>query len=118
MKFMTLNCLFLCLQEIIFGSNHTSHRLFLIIVPTIFIYTRLSAVLTIIFEVILHVWSHKKNSNNTNESIYYRSPLHVITSQFCGTCRQEMEMERVSKLQDERQRCWRLRLEDVARRIS
>lgn len=78
----------------------------------------MSAILTVLAEVFLHLWSHKKNQHNTNTKIYYRSPLHVITSQFCAVCRQEREMEQVSKLQDRRQRSWRYHLEDVARRIS
>lgn len=69
-------------------------------------------------EVALHLWSHKNNQRNTNKMIYYRSPLHVITSQFCAVCRQEREMEQVSKLQDRRKRSWHFHLEAVARRIS
>lgn len=105
-------------QEIIFGCNQTSHRLFLILIPSLAIFTRISAILTVLIEICLHLWAHKKNQRNTNETIYYRSPLHVITSQFCAVCRQEREMEQVSKLQDRRKRIWRFHLEDVARRIT
>lgn len=81
---------------------------------------RISAFLTMLIEVALHHWVHRKNSQNTNQSIFYESPLHVITKQFCAECQQVAIMDKVSKLQDERARGWRwhLQLEEVARRIT
>lgn len=72
------------LQEIILGYNKTSHRLFLI--PSLFIFPRLAAIIIMITEIALHVWSHSKNTRNANPKIYYRSPLHALTSQFCSLC--------------------------------
>lgn len=97
----------LCLaiaQEIILGCNKTSHRLFLI--PTIFMCFRFYAVAMAFVEIFLHVWAHKKNARNTNEHIYYRSPLHIITSQFCASCLHKRQMDKVSKLQEKRQKIW------------
>lgn len=101
------------LQEIILGCNKTSHRLFLI--PSLFIFTRIFAPLILLIEVYLHVWAHRKNSRNTNANIYYRSPLHIITAQFCANCRNHSEMEQVSRLQDKRLQSWRQHIRDMAR---
>lgn len=103
------------LQEIILGCNKTSHRLFLI--PTIFFFYRFCGVLIAIIEVCLHVWAHKKNAQNKNVHIYYRSPLHVMTSQFCAVCRNRSEMDRVSKLQVKRQQNWQHHLNHVTKTV-
>lgn len=101
------------LQDIILGCNKTSHRLFLL--PSFFLFFRLCAPVIEIIEIFLHVWAHKKNSQNTDENFYYRSPLHIVTSQFCAVCRNKKQMDQVSKLQDERMRNWRLHLKNVSR---
>ena len=72
------------LQKIILGYNKTSHRLFLI--PSLFFFPRIAAIILMITEISLHVWSHSKNMRNANPKIYYRSPLHALTSQFCSMC--------------------------------
>lgn len=71
-------------QKIILGYNKTSHRLFLI--PSLFFFPRFAAIILMITEITLHVWSHSKNTRNANPKIYYRSPLHALTSQFCSLC--------------------------------
>lgn len=71
-------------QKIILGYNKTSHRLFLI--PSLFIFPRIAAIILMVTEITLHVWSHSRNSRNANPKIYYRSPLHALTSQFCSLC--------------------------------
>lgn len=86
------------------GCNKTSHRLFLI--PTIFMCFRFYAVAMAFVEIFLHVWAHKKNARNQNQNIYYRSPLHIITSQFCASCLHKRQMDKVSKLQEKRQKIW------------
>lgn len=89
-----------------------SHRLFLI--PSLFLCFRLCAPLIGIIEIALHVWAHKKNSKNTDENVYYRSPLHIVTSQFCAVCRNKSQMDQVSRLQEKR-RNWRLHFKNMAR---
>lgn len=108
-------CIILSLfsKEIILGSNVTSHRLFLL--PTMFVCFRLYAALMAFVEIFLHVWAHKKNSRNTDANVYYRSPLHIITSQFCATCLHEKQMDKVSKLQEKRLKNWRQHFKHVAR---
>jgi len=71
-------------EKIILGYNKTSHRLFLI--PSLFMFPGVAAIILMITEITLHVWSHSKNSRNVNPKIYYRSPLHALTSQFCSIC--------------------------------
>jgi len=103
-------------EEIILGCNKTSHRLFLIF-ASLSIFIRIVTVVATILEVTIHVWAHKKNCRNSNPNIYYRSPLHVFTSQFCKACQHELEMDQVIKLQDQRNRHWRLSLKNVAKNI-
>lgn len=97
------------------GYNKTSHRLFLI--PSLFICFRLCAPLMAVIEICLHVWAHKKNARNTNANIYYRSPLHIMTSQFCAVCRNRSEMDQVSKLHVKRQQNWRHHFNHMAKTV-
>ncbi|XP_034171091.1 uncharacterized protein LOC117600150 [Osmia lignaria lignaria] len=52
-----------------------------------------------IFEVSLHVWAHRKNKALKNASVYFRSPFHAISSEFCALCQNETCMDRVGKMQ-------------------
>lgn len=111
-QFSIFNLLSIEFQDIILGCNKMSHRLFLI--PSLFLCFRLCAPLIGIIEIALHVWAHKKNSKNTDENVYYRSPLHIFTSQFCAVCRNKAQMDQVSRLQEKR-RNWRLHFQNVTR---
>lgn len=73
-------------EKIILGYNKTSHRLFLL--PSLFLFPKIAALIILVTEITLHVWSHQRNSRNDNPSTYYRSPLHALTSQFCNFCRE------------------------------
>lgn len=77
----------------------------------------MSAVAVAFIELTMHCWSHAKNSKNSNPNIYYRSPMHILTSQFCIVCRHESSMDQVIKLQDQRNKHWRLSLRNVAKNI-
>ncbi|XP_055700963.1 uncharacterized protein LOC129800531 isoform X2 [Phlebotomus papatasi] len=104
-------------EEIILGYNKTSHRMFLI--PSLFLFFKLTAIFIITVETLLHIWAHRRNSRNKNPCIYYRSPLHVVSSQFCAICRSESSMKRVKKIQDERTRIRRLhQLDFVTRTLT
>lgn len=74
-------------------------------------------VVGVLLEFAMHAWAHYKNFSNTNPEIYYRSPLHVFTAQFCASCRRETAMNQVIKMQDQRMKLWQLNLKDVARTI-
>ncbi|XP_043248759.1 uncharacterized protein LOC122395341 [Colletes gigas] len=50
-------------------------------------------------EVSLHVWAHHKNKALKNASVYFRSPFHGISSEFCALCQNETCMDRVGKMQ-------------------
>lgn len=52
-----------------------------------------------IFETSLHVWAHHKNKALKNASVYFRSPFHAISSEFCALCQSETCMDRVGKMQ-------------------
>ncbi|XP_063701717.1 uncharacterized protein LOC134831825 [Culicoides brevitarsis] len=103
-------------EAIILGYNKTSHRMFFI--PSLFMFPQLSAAILIVTEILLHIWAHRRNSKNTNDCIYYRSPLHALTSQFCGRCRQTMIQETVSELHDKRLRKYKSLWRYVSRSIG
>ncbi|XP_076248633.1 uncharacterized protein LOC143188315 [Calliopsis andreniformis] len=52
-----------------------------------------------LFEISLHAWAHHKNKTLKNASVYFRSPFHPISSEFCALCQNETCMNRVGKMQ-------------------
>ncbi|XP_026761965.2 uncharacterized protein LOC113520753 [Galleria mellonella] len=86
--------------NIIAGSHTFSYRLFLI--PAAALFPNLASMLLMILEIFLHVQCHKKNKSLKNTKLYYRSPFHIITSVFCGVCRENDAASRIEQLQDER----------------
>lgn len=86
-------------REITLGYK-TTHRLFL--VPSLFLFFKFTALVLLFCELLLHIWAHKKNSRNLNTSIFYRSPLHLISSQFCATCKHDAYMIKLCAIQDKR----------------
>lgn len=81
------------------GYNPT-HKLFLI--PSLFFFFRITALVLLLCELILHIWAHRMNTRNTNDRIFYRSPLHLITGQFCAHCTSDVGMMKLGKIQDRR----------------
>ncbi|XP_078041315.1 uncharacterized protein LOC144472259 [Augochlora pura] len=67
-------------------------------------------------EVALHVWAHHKNKSLKNASVYFRSPFHAISSEFCAICQNETCMDRVGKIQQIRMHKF-LRQCDYVKRI-
>lgn len=67
---------------------------------SLFFNVRIFFIFFIIIECILHVWAHRKNLTNTNEKVFYRSPLYLLTQNFCAKCRSETEMTEIGKLHD------------------
>lgn len=104
------------LQEIILGYNKTSHRLFLI--PSLLFFPKFVAIMIVLIEVLLHVWAHSKNATNDNINIYYRSPLHPLTLQFCTLCREEVIEVQVNKMQEERFKKFHLNFNQVAANLK
>lgn len=66
------------------------------------VYFRWFLVLFMLLEIALHVWAHHKNKMLRNSSIYFRSPFHVISSEFCALCQNETCMNRIGKIQQMR----------------
>ncbi|XP_072744199.1 uncharacterized protein [Anoplolepis gracilipes] len=62
------------------------------------IYFRWFLALLMLFEVILHVWAHHKNKTLKNANVYFRSPFHDISAEFCALCQNETCMNRVGKM--------------------
>lgn len=77
------------------GYNKFSHRLFLL--PTLFLFPKLAAIYILVLELFLHFWAHKKNKKNKDPEIFFRSPLHSLTSQFCSICRETKDLQGLQK---------------------
>ncbi|XP_067613231.1 uncharacterized protein [Eurosta solidaginis] len=78
-------------NDIILGYRKANYQTFLI--PTFFCFKVGFYLILMIIETILHLRSHHKNVLNSNKAYFFRSPLHLLTSQFCGICRGEKEMD-------------------------
>ena len=74
------------------------------LLPTIFLFPFPAwlTVFSIIIELCLHMWTHKTNKYYKGSHLRYRSPLHVLTSQFCALCKSKRNMKKISRLQDAR----------------
>lgn len=66
------------------------------------IYSRWFLALLMVFEAAFHMWAHHKNKRLRNSSVYFRSPFHSISSEFCALCQNETCMDRVGKIQQAR----------------
>ncbi|XP_039965617.1 uncharacterized protein LOC126761703 [Bactrocera neohumeralis] len=84
-------------NDIILGYQNQTYQLFLI--PTLFCCSLGLFFIMLLCESILHCWAHKKNSLNISKIYYFRSPLHLVTSQFCTVCRRENEMKKIEIFQ-------------------
>lgn len=69
-----------------------------------------------VLEVAFHVWAHRKNKSLKNANVYFRSPFHAISSEFCAICQNETCMDRVGKMQQIRMQRF-LRQCDYMKRI-
>ncbi|XP_033157649.1 uncharacterized protein LOC117139450 [Drosophila mauritiana] len=76
-------------NNIILGYNRNHYLLFL--VPTLFCYNFVIGATLALIEIFLHMMSHHKNSLTMQKGLYFRSPLHVLSSQFCAICRTESD---------------------------
>lgn len=73
-----------------------------LLIASMMVFTELAVVILSVMEIALHVWAHKKNCQNINPCLYYRSPLHIYTSQFCNVCRDQNDGEEVIRIQEKR----------------
>ncbi|KAH8345727.1 hypothetical protein KR067_002399, partial [Drosophila pandora] len=76
-------------SNIILGYKRYEYLLFL--VPTLFCYNFVIGATLAVIEIFLHMMSHHKNSLTMQKGLYFRSPLHVLSSQFCAICRTECD---------------------------
>ncbi|KAJ9598900.1 hypothetical protein L9F63_026566, partial [Diploptera punctata] len=85
---------------------HDTHNIspIVFLLPTFFLFPFPAwlTVISIIVELCLHMWAHKINKDCKDPDLMYRSPLHILTSQFCAFCKSKRYMKRVGKLQDAR----------------
>nr|XP_034839843.1 uncharacterized protein LOC117995928 [Maniola hyperantus] len=88
-------------EKIITGANTTSPRM-LLLIPTLMIFPSLVCVILMLLEIFLHIRCHKKNKSLKETNLYYRSPFHVITSTFCGWCRECDMASKIGQIQDKR----------------
>lgn len=86
--------------NILAGSNKLSHRMLMI--PATMIFPSFVCVILMILEIYLHICCHQKNKKLKDPNSYYRSPFHIITSTFCGVCRENDSASKISQMQDQR----------------
>ena len=103
------------------GYNKHSYRLFLI--PTLFFFNTYVFLVLAVLEILLHMASHCKNTLTMNKNIYYRSPLHILTSQHCALCRAESERDfnifnMLNKQMRQAHEALKLDVKDVSKVIS
>ncbi|XP_018576749.1 uncharacterized protein LOC108915259 [Anoplophora glabripennis] len=73
------------------------------LLPTAILFNPVLWAVALILEIVIHSWTHKKNSTLRNDTVhYYRSPLHGIVKEFCAKCKDSNAKEKISKLQDRR----------------
>lgn len=99
-------------------STQNMSQLLIFLLPTLFVYSGISVIAIAVLEVSIHIWAHKKNKNLANEGVYYKSPLHVLCSEFCAKCRDEKYMMKIGKLQDERTHRLKCHYEYVKRIVT
>lgn len=74
------------------------------LLPTLFLFPFPAwfAVFSILIELSLHMWTHKTNKYCKDSCLRYRSPLHILSSQFCALCKSKRNTQKISRLQDAR----------------
>lgn len=71
------------------------------LLPTMIFFHPILCVISLIIEIVLHNMSHSKNNKLKSDTIFFhRSPLHGILKEFCGTCKEEMSVNKIRKIQD------------------
>lgn len=90
----------------------------LFLLPTAFCYNALFAIFLGILEVSLHIWAHRKNKKLHGTGIYVLSPLHIITSEFCASCREEESFKKINKLQEKRSKLRQCSIECVRQIVT
>lgn len=75
-----------------------------LLLPTLFLFPSPAwlTVFSILIELCLHMWTHKTNKYCKDTRLRYRSPLHVLSSQFCALCKTRRNTQKISRLQDAR----------------
>lgn len=89
-------------QEFLNDTCNISPVVFLL--PTLFLFPFPAwfTVFSILIELYLHMWTHKTNKYFKDSCLRYRSPLHIISTQFCALCKSKRNMQMISRLQDAR----------------
>lgn len=71
------------------------------LLPTMIFFHPLLSVIAVVIELILHNWAHKKNKKLKSDTIYFhQSPLHGIVKEFCAKCKDDMTVNKITKMQD------------------
>lgn len=90
----------------------------LFLLPTLFVYPGITSIIIAILEVIIHTWAHRANKRLANKNVYYKSPMHIIASEFCAKCRDIKTMDKIEKLQDKRTHRFKCHYEYVKRIVT
>lgn len=110
-------------QKLLLHPGHDDHvselaSAIVFLLPTVLLFFPIVALVIIFIETILHQYSHKFNRLNDNDLIYFQSPLHFVGLAYCGRCREEASNNRISEIQDMRNRLRKYDLECVRRIVT
>ncbi|XP_015585848.1 uncharacterized protein LOC107263308 [Cephus cinctus] len=92
---------FMEIEPVPVGASFGQINPIFLFLPAIIYFQWFTSIL-IICEVILHVWAHHKNKTLNHASVYFRSPFHDMSAEFCTLCQNEKCMNRVGILQEMR----------------
>ncbi|KAL0279980.1 UNVERIFIED_CONTAM: hypothetical protein PYX00_001414 [Menopon gallinae] len=86
-------------ERVIHGTQNVSPIVFML--PTLLLFPAWTSIFCVICEACIHMLSHKRNKMRKYET-QYKSPLHLISSEFCGYCRSHRWKEKIKQIQDKR----------------
>ncbi|KAK6626922.1 hypothetical protein RUM44_009399 [Polyplax serrata] len=86
----------------IFLSNGRNVSPLVFVLPTLLIFPTWASILCLLWEACMHIWSHQRNKWKKNHHVEYRSPLHLLSSQFCIHCRSRKWKEKISEIHKKR----------------
>lgn len=68
------------------------------LLPTMILFHPVLGIVVCVAEFFLHTWSHRKNKQLKSSTVYFQSPLHLISKELCGRCKAQNEAMQITKL--------------------
>lgn len=90
----------------------------IVLLPTLFMWPGIATVGIAVLEVMVHMWAHRKNKRLGDSRVYYRSPMHIVASEFCALCRDQKDVDEITRIQDKRINRFKCNYEYVKRIVT